>query len=61
MKIDSYAGQAVMITARGFGALLASELAAMGARVALGDLNVDALERVAAPARGRRRRDRATL
>ena len=53
MKIDSYAGQAVMITgaASGFGALLASELAAMGARVALGDLNVDALERVAAPLR----------
>ena len=45
MKIDSYAGQAVMITgaASGFGARLASELAAMGARLALGDLNADAL------------------
>ncbi|ELW9445392.1 glucose 1-dehydrogenase [Burkholderia cenocepacia] len=53
MKLDSYAGQAVMITgaASGFGALLASELAAMGARLALGDLNGDALERVAAPLR----------
>ncbi|WP_322025862.1 SDR family NAD(P)-dependent oxidoreductase [Burkholderia sp. BCC1977] len=51
MKLDSYAGQAVMITgaASGFGALLASELAAMGARLALGDLNEAALERVAAP------------
>src|SRR5690348_16337744 len=53
MKLDSYAGQAVMITgaASGFGAMLASELAAMGARLALGDLNGDALERVAAPLR----------
>ncbi|MFW2270706.1 SDR family NAD(P)-dependent oxidoreductase [Burkholderia orbicola] len=53
MRLDSYAGQAVMITgaASGFGALLASELAAMGARLALGDLNGDALERVAAPLR----------
>ncbi|MGK8971650.1 SDR family NAD(P)-dependent oxidoreductase [Burkholderia cenocepacia] len=53
MKLDSYAGQAVMITgaASGFGALLASELAAMGARLALGDLNADGLERVAAPLR----------
>ncbi|TXG13559.1 SDR family NAD(P)-dependent oxidoreductase, partial [Burkholderia territorii] len=53
MKLDSYAGQAVMITgaASGFGALLASELAAMGARLALGDLNEAALERVAAPLR----------
>lgn len=53
MRLDSYAGEAVMITgaASGFGALLASELAAMGARLALGDLNGDALERVAAPLR----------
>ncbi|MGF6781821.1 SDR family NAD(P)-dependent oxidoreductase [Paraburkholderia sp. GAS334] len=53
MKIDSYAGQVVMITgaASGFGALLAHELAAMGARLALGDLDADGLERVAAPLR----------
>jgi NAD(P)-dependent dehydrogenase (short-subunit alcohol dehydrogenase family) len=53
MKIDSYAGQVVMITgaASGFGALLAHELAAMGARLALGDLDADGLERVAAPRR----------
>ena len=53
MKIDSYAGQVVMITgaASGFGALLASELAALGARLALGDINTEALERVAAPLR----------
>ncbi|AWG29376.1 SDR family NAD(P)-dependent oxidoreductase [Burkholderia cenocepacia] len=53
MRLDSYAGQTVMITgaASGFGALLASELAAMGARLALGDLNGDVLERVAAPLR----------
>ncbi|RQS61520.1 SDR family NAD(P)-dependent oxidoreductase [Burkholderia sp. Bp8963] len=50
MNIDSYAGQVVMITgaASGFGALLASELAAMRARLVLGDLNADGLERVAA-------------
>ncbi|RKT99218.1 3-oxoacyl-ACP reductase [Burkholderia sp. Nafp2/4-1b] len=53
MRLDSYAGQAVMITgaASGFGALLASELAAMGARLALGDVNDAALERVAAQLR----------
>ncbi len=53
MKLDSYAGQSVMITgaASGFGALLASELAAMGARLALGDVNDTALERVAAQLR----------
>jgi NAD(P)-dependent dehydrogenase (short-subunit alcohol dehydrogenase family) len=53
MKIDSYAGQVVMITgaASGFGALLARELAAMGAKLALGDLNAEGLERVAAPLR----------
>ncbi|WP_431825569.1 SDR family NAD(P)-dependent oxidoreductase [Burkholderia sp. F1] len=53
MKLDSYAGQVVLITgaASGFGALLASELAAMGARLVLGDVNADGLERVAAPLR----------
>jgi NAD(P)-dependent dehydrogenase (short-subunit alcohol dehydrogenase family) len=53
MKMDSYAGQVVMITgaASGFGALLASELAVMGARLVVGDLNVDGLERVVAPLR----------
>ena len=53
MRLDSYAGQSVMITgaASGFGALLASELAAMGARLALGDVNDAALERVAAQLR----------
>ena len=50
MKIDSYAGQVVMITgaASGFGALLADELVAMGARVVLGDVNAQGLGRVAA-------------
>ncbi|MBN3789570.1 glucose 1-dehydrogenase [Burkholderia sp. Ac-20353] len=53
MNIDSYAGQVVMITgaASGFGALLASELAAMRARLVLGDLNTEGLERVAEPLR----------
>jgi NAD(P)-dependent dehydrogenase (short-subunit alcohol dehydrogenase family) len=50
MKFDSYKDQVVMITgaASGFGALLARELAGMGARLVLGDRNVDGLERVAA-------------
>jgi NAD(P)-dependent dehydrogenase (short-subunit alcohol dehydrogenase family) len=53
MTTDSFAGQVVMITgaASGFGALLASELAARGARLALGDLNDAALARVAASLR----------
>ena len=53
MKIDSYTGQVVMITgaASGFGALLASEFAAIGARLILGDLNAEGLECVAAPLR----------
>lgn len=50
MKLDSYAGQVLMITgaASGFGALLAEELANMGARLVLGDRDVKGLERVAA-------------
>ncbi|PCE30584.1 SDR family NAD(P)-dependent oxidoreductase [Burkholderia ubonensis] len=53
MRLDSYAGQVALITgaASGFGALLASELAATGARLVLGDLNADGLERAAAPLR----------
>ncbi|WDD90978.1 glucose 1-dehydrogenase [Burkholderia sp. FERM BP-3421] len=53
MTNDSFAGQVAMVTgaASGFGALLAGELAARGARLALGDLNAEALARVAAPLR----------
>ena len=49
MKISSYNGQVVMITgaASGFGQLLALELAAMGARLVLGDRDEPGLQRVA--------------
>ena len=49
MNLTSYAGQVVMITgaASGFGELLARELAAMGARLVLGDRNHEGLQRVA--------------
>ncbi len=49
MDLTSYAGQVVMITgaASGFGELLARELAAMGARLVLGDRNHEGLQRVA--------------
>src|SRR5579872_4228124 len=49
MKLDSYRGQAVMITgaASGFGALLATELAEMGTRLVLADRDAEGLERVA--------------
>lgn len=49
MNIDSYQDQVVMITgaASGFGELLARRLAAMGARLVLGDRNVAGLARVA--------------
>ncbi|QLQ23927.1 MAG: glucose 1-dehydrogenase [Dechloromonas sp.] len=49
MNLTSYAGQVVMITgaASGFGELLARELAAMGARLVLGDRNLEGLQRVA--------------
>jgi NAD(P)-dependent dehydrogenase (short-subunit alcohol dehydrogenase family) len=53
MKLDSYRHQAVMITgaAGGFGALLATELAGMGARLVLADYDAQGLERVAATLR----------
>jgi len=53
MNLTSYAGQVVMITgaASGFGELLARELAAMGARLVLGDRNHEGLQRVAAELR----------
>jgi NAD(P)-dependent dehydrogenase (short-subunit alcohol dehydrogenase family) len=53
MNLASYAGQVVMITgaASGFGELLARELAAMGARLVLGDRNHEALQRVASELR----------
>jgi NAD(P)-dependent dehydrogenase (short-subunit alcohol dehydrogenase family) len=49
MNLASYAGQVVMITgaASGFGELMARELAAMGARLVLGDRNHEGLQRVA--------------
>jgi NAD(P)-dependent dehydrogenase (short-subunit alcohol dehydrogenase family) len=49
MNLTSYDGQVVMITgaASGFGELLARELAAMGARLVLGDRNLEGLQRVA--------------
>jgi NAD(P)-dependent dehydrogenase (short-subunit alcohol dehydrogenase family) len=51
MTTQDFTGQVALITgaASGFGALLASELAARGARLALGDLDAAGLERVAAP------------
>ncbi|SMG59546.1 SDR family NAD(P)-dependent oxidoreductase [Paraburkholderia susongensis] len=54
MKLDSYRDQAVMITgaAGGFGALLATELAGMGARLVLADYDADGLERIAGTLRG---------
>ena len=53
MKLDSYRDQVVMITgaAGGFGALLAAELAGMGARLVLADYDAEGLERVAASLR----------
>jgi len=53
MNLTSYAGQVVMITgaASGFGELLARELAAMGARLVLGDRNHEGLQRVASELR----------
>lgn len=53
MNLASYAGQVVMITgaASGFGELLARELAAMGARLVLGDRNHEGLQRVASELR----------
>ncbi|CAB3793219.1 Levodione reductase [Paraburkholderia caffeinitolerans] len=49
MKLESYRDQTVMITgaAGGFGALLATELAQMGARLVLADRDVQGLERLA--------------
>ncbi|MNZ16746.1 4-formylbenzenesulfonate dehydrogenase TsaC1/TsaC2 [compost metagenome] len=49
MSFDSYKDQVVMITgaASGFGELLARRLAAVGARLVLGDRNVSGLEQLA--------------
>ncbi len=49
MNLASYAVQVVMITgaASGFGELMARELAAMGARLVLGDRNHEGVQRVA--------------
>ena len=49
MNMENYKGQVVMITgaASGFGELLARKLAAMGARLVIGDRNEDGLKRVA--------------
>lgn len=49
MKLESYRDQTVMITgaAGGFGALLAAELAAMGARLVLADRDMEGLARLA--------------
>lgn len=54
MKLDSYRDQVVMITgaAGGFGTLLATELAGMGARLVLADYDAQGLERLAETLRG---------
>ncbi len=50
---EHYSGQVVLITgaASGFGALLAEQLAKYGAKLVLGDLNIEGLNTVAEPLR----------
>ena len=50
---EHYSGQVVLITgaASGFGALLAQQLAKYGAKLVLGDLNIEGLNTVVEPLR----------
>ncbi|WP_162622195.1 SDR family NAD(P)-dependent oxidoreductase, partial [Acinetobacter baumannii] len=50
---EHYSGQVVLITgaASGFGALLAEQLAKYGAKLVLGDLNIEGLNTVVEPLR----------